>query len=310
MADKNPKFPGEKFRAFFDQELARSEQGVSDRPDDPAAQAAYAESLINLWCYGFISRDELLPKAKLAARKAVQLDESYSGAHMVEGIIKMTDWDWAGAEKELRQAIKLDQDQYKSRHWYALYLSAMQRHEEAIKESKISVSLLTPSDSMIGYGSILYFAHEFEEMAKVLEQAVIDEPDFASVYDWLGMAYVQLEEFDKSINVYEKAVDLSDGLAEIKSGLGHAYGLAGKTTEARQILDEMLTLSKVYYVPPVQIAFVALSLGDTDLTFELLERAFAERSWELVFINTEPWFDILHDDRRFQDFIRGLNFPK
>lgn len=309
MADKILKYPGEKFREFFDREIEKYKKAVKNNPKDASDHVGLAESYINSWCYGFLPRDKSLPFAKSAVVKAIQLDRDSALVHTFDGILKLTDWDWSGAEQELKLATVMDPVNYKSRHWFSLFLAAMGRYEEAIREAKTANELESPAGSKIGYGSILYFAHEFEQMFELLEKAIIDEPDEAPLYDWLGMAYVQLGQYDKSIEVYRKAAELSDGLAEIMAGLGHAYGVAGRIEEAKEVLNEMLACAERWYVPPVQIAFVALSIGDKNLTFELLERAYAERSWELIFLRTEPWFDILHDDPRFRDFICGLNFP-
>jgi tetratricopeptide (TPR) repeat protein len=185
----------------------------------------------------------------------------------------------------------------------------MGRHDQAIQEAKIADSLDLPAGSKIGYGSILYFAHEFEKMVELLEPAIIDEPDTAPLYDWLGMAYVQLKQYDKSIENYRKAADLSDGLAEIMAGLGHAYGMAGRTAEAREVLDYMLACAERWYVPPVQIAFVCLSIGEMDRAYTFLKKALQERSWELIFMREEPWLDDLHSDKRFLEIMDRLNFP-
>ena len=274
MSEKIIRYPGKKFREFFDLEIQKYQTAVKNNPDDASAQAGLAESYINSWCYGFLSRDESLPIAKSAAIKAIQLDQNSATIHTVLGIIKLTDWDWTGAKQELKLATVMDPTNYKSRHWYSLYLSAMGRHDEAIREAKIGNELETQAGSKIGYGSILYFAHKFEEMVELLEAAIIDEPVIAPLYDWLGMAYVQLGEYDKSIDVYRKAAELSDGLAEIMAGLGHAYGMAGRTDEAHEVLDIMLACSERWYVPPVQIAFVYLSVGEKEKAFEMFERAY------------------------------------
>ena len=306
MCNRQLKFPGKNFRVPFDQALEKYEEAVRQDPNDPAALAGLAEARINLWCYGFLPFDQSIPFAGNEAIKAVKLDDSLASAHMVLGIIRMAEWNWPAAEKELKRAVELDPEHYKSRHWYALYLSAMGSHEQALHQSEISVRLAGPSDSLIGYASILYFARKFDQMADLLEKALHSEPDFAPVYDWLGMAYVQLGKYERSIAVYQKAVMLSDGLAEIKAGLGHAYGVAGRTDEARAILDEFRELEKQHYIPPVQMAFVAFGLGETEPGFRLLGRAYRERSWELVFLATEPWFDHLHNDPRFTDLVKKI----
>ncbi len=309
MNDQNDHFPGKNFRVPFDEALEKYKQAVKQNQGDPRPLVQLAEARINLWCYGFIPFDQSMAFAGNEAKKAVELDDSLASAHMVLGIIRMAEWNWPAAENELKRAIELDPEQYKSRHWYALYLSAMGNYDQALRQSEISVRLAGPADSLIGYASILYFAHKFDEMADLLEKAVHAEADFAPVYDWLGMAYVQLGKYDQSIGVYQKAVMLSDGLAEIKAGLGHAYGVAGRTDEARAIMDEFLELEKRYYIPPIQMAFVAFGLGETEQGFWLLGRAYRERSWELVFIATEPWLDHLHHDPRFTDLVKKTGLP-
>jgi tetratricopeptide (TPR) repeat protein len=147
-------------------------------------------------------------------------------------------------------------------------------------------------------------------MVELLEETVKKTPNYAPSFDWLGMAYLQLKQFDKSIEVYRKAVELSDGLAEIKAGLGHAYGMAGRKDEARKVLNELNSLAEKYYIPPVQIAYVAASLDEIDETFELLEKAYIERTWDLVFIREEPWFDDFHSLPRFVDLLKRIQFPR
>ena len=86
--------------------------------------------------------------------------------------------------------------------------------------------------------------------------------------------------------------------------------IAGKEKEAKQILDELNNYTLKYFIPPVQIAFVYAGLGEDDKVFEMLERAYKERSWELIFMREEPWFDYLREDNQFKEFVTRLKFPK
>ena len=290
-------------------DVLKFEQEILRNPKDSSAYAGLAVSYIFLWCYGFLSREDSIPKAKRAALQAIQINNKLGKAHTALGIMKLSEWDWKGAEQEFKIAIKLNPENPDAHHWYALYLSAIGKHEQALKSSRHSLSLSMDPYSDIGYGSILYFSHQFDEMVELLEETVKKIPNYAPGYDWLGMAYLQLKQFDKSIEVYRKAVELSDGLAEIKAGLGHAYGMAGRKDEARKVLNELNTLAEKYYIPPVQIAYVAASLDELDETFELLEKAFKERTWDLVFIREEPWFDDFHSHPRFVDLLKRIQFP-
>ena len=310
MVNINQNFPGKLFCDSMEKEVLKFEQEILRNPKDASAYAGLAVSYIFLWCYGFLSREDSIPKAKRAAMQAVEINNKIDKAHTALGIMKLSEWDWKGAEQEFKIAIKLSPENPDAHHWYALYLSAIGKHEQALKSSQHSLSLSMDPYSDIGYGSILYFAHQFDEMVELLEETVKKIPNYAPSFDWIGMAYLQLKQFDKSIEAYRRAVELSDGLAEIKAGLGHAYGMAGRKEEARKVLNELNSLAEKYYIPPVQIAYVAASLDEIDETFELLEKAYIERTWDLVFIREEPWFDDFHSLPRFVDLLKRIQFPR
>ena len=309
MTTLPPEYPGRSYREGCESAVANARAAVAADPKNAAAHASLAEGLLVLWCYGFVPASEVLGEARAAADRAVSLAPDSSQAHRSLGFIRMGQWELAGAEDELRRAVELDPDDAQSCHWLALYEAAMGRHAQAVARSRRAV-LLDPSPGLtIGFGSMLYFAHEFEEMVTVMEQAVAAAPDNAPAYDWLGMAYVQLERFDDSIRVYRQSVELSGGTAEILAGLGHAYGMAGRRDEALEVRHRLDEAAKRWYVPPVQRAFVAAGLGDTDTVFALLEEAYRQRSWEIIFMREEPWLDHLHDDPRFQAVVDRVGFP-
>ena len=306
-----PGFPGKRFREAFENLAAHFEQEVQRDSNDVAAHAGLSEAYSTLWCFGFYSRSEALPKARAAATKAVQLDDELAAAHTALGIVKLCDWDWVGAERAFIRAIQLDPGDAKARHWHALYLAAMGRHEQAMAESTQAENLdPTSLGFKTGKGAVLYFGHKFEEMRQQMLGTIALDPDFAWGYDWLGMAFVQLEQFDQAIETYEKAVELSDRTAEVMAGLGHAYGVAGNKSAGKKVLEELDALAERWYVPPVQRAYVCFGLGERDRAFELLEEAYADRSWELVFLREEPWFDEVRSDPRFVNLQERMQFPE
>jgi len=268
-----------------------------------------ADSYFALWCYGIIPYNEAIKKVKKSTSIVLELNNKRSDVHTLSALIKLSEWDWENSEREFKIAIDLDPDSAKANHWYALYLAAMGQFKESIALSKKAVRLEPTPGYKIGLGSMYYFAHDFLELKQSMKEVISEEPEFAQGYDWLGMAYIQLKEYDKSIEVYEKSASLSGRLAEILGGLGHAYGIAGKEKEGRQILDELNNYNLKYYIPPVQIAFVYAGLGDDEKVFEMLERAYNERSWELIFMREEPWFDYLRSDVRFKKLVARLKFP-
>ncbi len=135
-------------------------------------------------------------------------------------------------------------------------------------------------------------------------QSVVDEaPDFAEGHDWLGMALVQLERFGEAIKTYEIANKLSGGLAEINAGRGHAYGIAGRQSKAMEVASELEQQNARWHIPPVQMAFVFISVKDNEKAFAKLFEAADEKSWELAFVEVEPWLDELRGDSRFEQLL-------
>jgi len=304
-------FPGKKYRDAFAGLAAQYERKAQLEPDNAAVYADLSENYSTLWCFGFYARNDALPKAKAAAEKAVLLNEKFGFAHTAMGMVRLFDWDWIGAEREFVRAIQLNPKEPRSHHWYALYLSAMGRYDQAMEEST-QAEKLDPSSLgfKTGKGAILYFGHKFEEMKKQMLATVAPAPDFPWGYDWLGMAYVQLGDFGQAIKTYQKAAELSDRTAEVLAGLGHAYGKAGRKSDGEKVLEELDRYAAQWYVPPVQMAYVCFGLGEETRAFELLEKAFQLRAWELVFIQVEPWFDSYRSDPRFINLQQRMNFPK
>lgn len=301
--------PGKAFRAPWDGALTESQAKCAKDQNNPQAFCDAAGLRITLWCYGFDSREDSLPQARLELERALALDDKCANAHTLRSVLDLADWHWERAEAGFRLGVELEPQNAANHHWYALFLAAMGRHDEAMTYSKQSAALDGSAASLVGHGSIYYFAHRFEELAQIMERAVAEAPDLAPAYDWLGMAYLQLGRFEESIAVYRRAAELSDGLAEILAGLGHAYGVAGRRKEAEQILDYLVACAAHHYVPPVQIAFVAFSAGEDEQAYALLERAYREKSWELSFCREEPWLDYLHGDSRFQNLLGRIRFP-
>jgi tetratricopeptide (TPR) repeat protein len=262
-----------------------------------------------LWCFGFAPRDEVLPKIELAANQAIACDGQNAGARTAVGIVKLSQWDWAGAERELAAAVRLDPRRAASHHWYALYLASRGRHREALRESEQAVAVDASVGMQTGRGSILYFGRDWKGLIDRMQSAIQQDSTFAPAHDWLGMGYVQERRFAESIATYERAVDLSAGLAEILAGLGHAYALAGEEAKARAVLEKLRRLDERWYVPPVQIAYVLIGLKETDEAFQMLERAYQEHAWELVFLQVEPWLDRLRSDSRYVALIEKMKFP-
>jgi tetratricopeptide (TPR) repeat protein len=268
-----------------------------------------AETQITIYIFGFSSRQETLPEARAAYLRAVDLDPESSAIKTLEGMLHMLDWEWKKAEEAFQQAILLDETNLKARHWYSLYLSAMLRFEEAMAQSDTILTMDPEGHYLIGRGSLLYFARRNRELKDLMIQVVEKDTAVAWGYDWLGMAYIELREYQNSIDTYFKAFRLSDGTVEVGGGLGHALGLAGEYKAAKQMADFYEEKAKNHYLPPVQRAFIHIGIDEYGEALRLLEQAYDEKSWFLAFIQAEPWYDPLHHDPRFDRLVEKMNFP-
>lgn len=272
-----------------------------------------AETRIGVYIFGFTSREDNLPKAREFFQRGYDLDSTSSASQKMKGILHFLDWEWEAAESAFKASIELDNTNLSARHWYALYLMAMMRHDEAMEQSDIIMTMDDNNQFMIGRGSMLYFTRKFEEMKVLMQEAVAMDTTVAWSYDWLGMAHIELKEYEESINTYFKAFEFSDGTVEVGGGLGHALGQAGEYELAKQMTDYYDEASKTKYLPPVQRAFIHIGNKEYEKALELLEQAYDEQSWFLIFVRTEPWYDPVRNDQklneRFDGIIEKMNFP-
>ena len=304
------RYPGKQKRDALLRSAEQLEAWIEADQDEAANYVGLADIHTYLWCYGFIPHADIMPQCEKAARRAVELNPKLAAAHTALGIVLLGHRDWQAAEHHLRLATELEPERAPSQHWYALYLAATNRHEEAKQHSQFSLKYDPSAGMTIARSSIQYFARDWQGMIDVLTPTINKDPNHEAAYDWLGMAYIQRKEFDQSINTYLRAVELSDGLAEVLGGLGHAYGVAGREKEARQVLDKLHRLAERWHVPPVQVAFVHIGLGEKQEALDLLDIAYQQRSWELVFMQVEPWLDDLRAEPRFLALLKKMNFPK
>lgn len=301
---------GSEHRIAFSDLAGIYEEQLAVDSDNLEAHLGLAEAEIILYVFGYVPRDETIPIAEAAYAKARMLDSLDSDVQKLDAILYFLDWDWENAEKGFLRSIQTNPENLNARHWYSLYLAAMGRIDEAMSQSDIIMSMDDEGNYLIGRGSMLYFARRFEDMKSLMIKAVKMDTTVAWGYDWLGMAYIELEEYDNSLKTYYKAFELSDGTVEVGAGLGHALGQAGHFKVAKQMADYYVEASKTRYLPYCQRAFIHIGIGEYPAALDLLEQAYQERSWFLIFMKIEPWYDPIRNEERFQKIAKRLNFPE
>ncbi len=283
---------------------------------DPSYALGYiglADSYLLLADYGVLQPSEGYPRAKVAVARALKIDDSLAEAHASLVQLSMRDWDLQAAEKEYRRALELNPNYPTAHHWYALFLSSLGRHEEAIREIKRAWEL-DPLASIIRGAEvmILFYARKYDRTIEACQKALELDPNFGGFHGWQGAAYLEKGMFDRGVAGFERNAVAAARAPHVLGRLGYAYSRAGRRAEAVKILRQLEELSKRQYVSSYDIALVHVGLGEKPQALAWLEKAYKtkEGAMWLAFLNVSPWFEILRSDQRFQDLLRRMNFPE
>jgi len=277
------------------------DEALAEDPGSALAYAGLAESYALLASYGVSPALEVMPKARAAAERALQLDNTLAEAYASLGFVKsFYDWDWQGAGDDYRRALELNPNCATARHWYSGYLRATARLNEATGQIR-QAQALDPLSRAIrrDLGRTLYCMRRYEEAIREYRQALDLEPDFPSGYLHLGLAYVAQAKHQEALAALLKAASLPGGNPLIQGGLGLSHGVLGQQVEARKILEGLQARSRREYVSPMSRVFIHIGLGQKDQAYQELERACQERDGWLAWLNVDPVFDRLRTDPRF-----------
>jgi DNA-binding winged helix-turn-helix (wHTH) protein/TolB-like protein/Flp pilus assembly protein TadD len=286
------------------------EQAIELDPQYAQAYAGLADAYALLGSMGnaFLPRREAMHRARAAAMKALEIDDTLAEAHTSLAFVKMQhDWDWPGAEREFKRAIELNPSYATAHHWYAYYLAAMGRHAEAIREIRRAqeidpLSLIINTD----VGEIFYYASRYDEAIEQCRKTIEMDTNFTLAHRVLAWAYEEKGMHAEAITELQKAVSISEDETNILASLGHVYAMSEKRDEARRVLNHLKKLSIQSYVPSSDIAIVYASLGEKDQAFAWLEKAYEDRSGSLILLKVWPLMDPLRSDPRFADLVRRV----
>ena len=289
------------------------QEAIEKEPDYAPAFAGMASCYCLLSGLGLevMSPGLLMPQAKAAAQKALELDDELAEAHAAHGMIQLKYvWDWSAAEKEFRQAIALNPSYSQGYLWYSLFLEAMARPEEAIAAAKRARELDPLSlRANVNVAAQLYTARRYDEAIGQLERALDLDSGFWVAHWRLGDCFAQKQMFKEAFAELHKAINLSDSNPAAMVSLGYTYAISGQRAEALRIINELERMAEQRYVSPANIAAIYAGLGDTDRALARLERAYQARSRSMVWLKVWPQYDSLRHDRRFTDLLRRIGLP-
>lgn len=299
----------------------RSQEGLTKAIDyfqlaiekDPNYALAYAGladcySIIGSAIVGTVPSQEVAPKAKAAAMKALQLDDTLAEAQTsLATVLFNYDWDWAGAADGFRRSIALNPSYATAYQRYSLYLMAMGRMTESLAQMTRARELEPLSISMnFSLGWRLYMARKYDEAIEQLQNTLDMDPNFALPRMVLGQAYEQKKAYPKAVAELQQAVAISRDSPQMVSALGHTYGASGNRSEAEKVLAHLMEQTKKEYVSPFYVALVYAGMGENDKAIDWLEKAYSDRSNAIVFSKVDPQLDPLRSHPRFQSLLQRL----
>jgi serine/threonine-protein kinase len=290
--------------------IVHFEQAVEQDPAYAQAYAGLADCYALLPNYAGEPPREFVPRAEAAARRALELDDTIAEAHASLGMAQYSfNWNWRESEREFQRAVELNPNYATAHHWYAYLLMLLGRFDEALAKLARAreldpLSLIINATS----GYILYFARRTDEAIEHCERALALEENFSPSQYMLGLVYQQKGWHDRAIACFQKSLALSGEHAGCDAAsLAHAYALAGRTSEAQKILDDIKHRSAERFVPPFFVALISAGLGDQETALEWLEKSFAARDFYLIYLKIEPRLDPLRRNSRFADLLRQVD---
>jgi DNA-binding winged helix-turn-helix (wHTH) protein/TolB-like protein/Flp pilus assembly protein TadD len=283
-------------------------QAIEKEPNYALAYAWMSAAYLVQANNGLISQREAHAKAKPLVQKALDLDgELDDGYYQMAALKLFYEWDWDGAERELKRAFELNPNHPEGRLLYAYYLMIKGRTDESLREVE-RCQELNPVSAFIGTeaADMLYFARRYDEALAQYRKTLSLDPNFTEAHWGLAMVYAQkgmTQEALLEINTITRLVGVNE---DTMSALGYLYALMGRRAAAQEIVHNLEKITKQGYFDPIKIVYIYAALGEKDRAFEWLERAYNERPVGMKWLNVNPKFDNLRKDQRFTDMQRRV----
>ncbi|HKC66099.1 MAG TPA: protein kinase [Pyrinomonadaceae bacterium] len=297
----------------FRKAISYFQQALERDPNYALAYSGLADAYCLLPNYGGSTPAETMPKAKAAARKALEIDDSLAEGHASLGQILFYDWDFAGGERELRRAIELNPNYASAHQWLGELLSAMGRFDEAIAEVRRALEL-DPLSLIINrvLADAYYSARRYDEAIEQYRKTIEIDPNFATAHGDLGDAFAAKGMHAEAVAEYAKSDEIMEGEEGKKNAAAilDAYAKGGWKGFLQQNISHFKELSNRSYVPPSFIAAQYAQLGEKDEAFAWLEKDYQEHGFAITDMKVDPQLDNLRSDPRFADLMRRVGLPQ
>jgi TolB-like protein/DNA-binding winged helix-turn-helix (wHTH) protein/Tfp pilus assembly protein PilF len=290
--------------------LVHFKQAIQLDPGYALAYAGLANTYASQCLIADVRSNEVFPKAREAALKALALDGALAEAHTSLAYVRLWyEWDWAGAEEAFKKAISLNPGYATAHQWYGEYLRLMGREEEAIAEGKKALEL-DPLSLIINMeaGLPYYLEGRYDEAMKYFQKTVDMDPNFGVAYCEIGWVQEQQGKYDEAIATFRKGLQLDDS-SFILSALGHAYAMAGRKADAQKVLKHLRARVQRGTASSFALAGVLVALHENEAAVEAIEQAYVDHYWGLVWLKVAPNLSVLHTEPRVAALMQQMKFP-
>jgi len=292
------------------------QQAIDKDPGYAMAYVGLADSYNTLGGgLNYVSPRETIPKAKAAAMKALELDNTVGEAHAALGFAEwFYDWDWPTAEREFKAAIELNPNSAVSHFRYSECLLTRTQFDEGISEIKRAQELDPVStQTMGGLGHAYLVMRRYDESIPHFQKALDLYPTAAFIRAQLAWAYAMKGMYPQALAEYDKIAEPDKAVAAenqlVADGLGWVYAVSGRRADALQIAKEVEELSSHTYVDFYQLATIYAGLGEKGEAFRMLEKGYEERSAGMLYLAIDPFWDGMRSDPRYADLLRRIGLP-
>jgi eukaryotic-like serine/threonine-protein kinase len=283
-------------------------RAIEKDPNFALAYSGLADAYSNQGTSAASPPMDVYPKAKEAAQKALQIDDSLAEAHAsLAWVMALYDWDWAGSEREFQRAISLNPNYATAHQWYGIVLWNTGRLDEALTQERRALEL-DPLSTIINrnVGDVFLYQHKYDQAIAQYRKTLEVDPTFGSAINNMALAYAHKGMYPEAIDEFQKG---TGGATPPSPVLTYIYAKAGRKAEALEMLARIQESAKQRYVPALTSARIYTALGQKDKAFEWLEKAYFDRSISAQTggIKADPAYDPLRSDARFNNLLRRIN---
>jgi tetratricopeptide (TPR) repeat protein len=284
------------------------ELAIQDDPSFALAYSGLADCLTLLSFYEIASPHELMPAARSAALKAIELAPDLAEAHAsLADVMLHFDRDWIGADFEYRKAIGCNPEYALGYHWYANSLAAHGHHEAALLAISQALQIDPVSQiTVVWAGVISHLARKYDKAIGYYQDALELNPGFAWAHMYMAQALEQKGNYAAALREFDTTLTLGGASNSVEAMKAHTYGIAGDRSSALHIVQQIVATPQNRHVPSYDIAAVYAALGNRHETFAWLTRACDERSMKLFSLTQDPRFDCLRDSSGFRSIVRTI----